>query len=222
MAISKLISGSIDDLIKATGKNLDEVTDILRKGGATFKEGNKAFVWEGARKFKEAFGKEAYHNFNNLSNGIQDVGQQATKKIDDIISPAEIKSTRNTPTDEELIEKLTAQIDTENIAKERSAPQKTFNVTHHMPNNLPNNDLPPMSKTKHINTSNINRSEDIWNNASKSNTTSGIGDKVDGFLKKAVPIGVGGGLLFTLFDRGGQMSNSELYGQTNNGNPYGY
>ena len=37
--------------------------------------------------------------------------------------------------------------------------------------------------------------------------------KMDSFLKKAVPIAVGGGLVFSMFNRGGQMSNSELYGQ---------
>jgi hypothetical protein len=37
--------------------------------------------------------------------------------------------------------------------------------------------------------------------------------KMDSFLKQAIPIAVGGGLIFSMFGRGGQMSNSELYGQ---------
>jgi hypothetical protein len=43
--------------------------------------------------------------------------------------------------------------------------------------------------------------------------------KMDAFLKKAIPVTVGGGLIFSMFNRGGQMSNSELYGQSNQ---YGY
>lgn len=39
--------------------------------------------------------------------------------------------------------------------------------------------------------------------------------KIDNFLKQAIPIAVGGGLVFSMFNRGGQMSNSELYGQQN-------
>lgn len=40
-----------------------------------------------------------------------------------------------------------------------------------------------------------------------------LSQKMDGVLKKAVPVAVGGGLIFSMFNRGGQMSNSELYGQ---------
>jgi hypothetical protein len=43
--------------------------------------------------------------------------------------------------------------------------------------------------------------------------SSKLSQKMDGVLKKAVPIAVGGGLIFSMFNRGGQMSNSELYGQ---------
>lgn len=38
-------------------------------------------------------------------------------------------------------------------------------------------------------------------------------EKIDGALKKAIPVAVGGGLIFSMFNRGGQQSNSELYGQ---------
>ena len=43
--------------------------------------------------------------------------------------------------------------------------------------------------------------------------TNKFSENMDGFLKKAVPVAVGGGLVFSMFNRGGQMSNSELYGQ---------
>ena len=36
---------------------------------------------------------------------------------------------------------------------------------------------------------------------------------MDGIIRHAVPIAVGGGLVFSMFNRGGNMSNSELYGQ---------
>ena len=52
-----------------------------------------------------------------------------------------------------------------------------------------------------------------WNQHGKTNVSSGFTDKLDSFMRSAVPIGVGGGLLFTMFNRGGNMSNSELYGQ---------
>lgn len=38
-------------------------------------------------------------------------------------------------------------------------------------------------------------------------------------IQKGVGLGVGGALVFSMFDKGGQMSNSELYGQQQ---PYGY
>lgn len=38
-------------------------------------------------------------------------------------------------------------------------------------------------------------------------------------IKKTVGLGVGGALIFNMFDKGGQMSNAELYGQQS---PYGY
>jgi hypothetical protein len=38
--------------------------------------------------------------------------------------------------------------------------------------------------------------------------------KMDKALSKAIPMAVGGGLIFSMFNRGGQMSNSELYGQS--------
>lgn len=44
-------------------------------------------------------------------------------------------------------------------------------------------------------------------------TEKGNAGKMDSFLKQAIPITVGGGLIFSMFGRGGQMSNSELYGQ---------
>lgn len=47
----------------------------------------------------------------------------------------------------------------------------------------------------------------------------GNNGKLDKFMRQAVPIGIGGGLVFSMFNRNGQMSNSELYGQQK---PYGY
>lgn len=38
-------------------------------------------------------------------------------------------------------------------------------------------------------------------------------------IKKTIGLGVGGALVFNMFDKGGQMSNAELYGQQS---PYGY
>lgn len=43
-------------------------------------------------------------------------------------------------------------------------------------------------------------------------------EKVGGFMNKAIPTAIGGGLIFSMFSNKGQMSNSELYGQQR---PYG-
>ena len=52
------------------------------------------------------------------------------------------------------------------------------------------------------------------NLSSAGNTMSSeLADKMDGIIRHAVPIAVGGGLVFSMFNRGGNMSNSELYGQ---------
>lgn len=71
---------------------------------------------------------------------------------------------------------------------------------------------------------NFNNQQDAIKKYGKGGTGSSsgknvLGAKMDGFLKQAIPIAVGGGLVFSMFNRGGQMSNSELYGQQNS---YGY
>ena len=55
------------------------------------------------------------------------------------------------------------------------------------------------------------------NEADKVNSE--MSKKIDGFMQNAIPMAVGGGLIFSMFDRKGQMSNKELYGQAS---PYGY
>lgn len=49
--------------------------------------------------------------------------------------------------------------------------------------------------------------------SAKNGEKSAFQENMDGVLKKAIPIAVGGGLVFSMFNRGGQQSNSELYGQ---------
>ena len=43
--------------------------------------------------------------------------------------------------------------------------------------------------------------------------------KFSNMLQKAIPTAIGGGLVFSMFNRSGQMNNAELYGQQR---PYGY
>ena len=38
-------------------------------------------------------------------------------------------------------------------------------------------------------------------------------NKMDGAMRRIVPAAVGGGLIFAMASRGGNMSNNELYGQ---------
>ena len=59
----------------------------------------------------------------------------------------------------------------------------------------------------------------VDNSSPGSAAIDGDNGKLDKFMRQAVPIGIGGGLVFSMFNRNGQMSNSELYGQAK---PYGY
>ena len=64
---------------------------------------------------------------------------------------------------------------------------------------------------------------DVSQKAKKAKADAAFGDKVvdktDKALRAVVPAAIGGGLIFSMFDRGGQMTNNELYGQSR---PYGY
>ena len=67
----------------------------------------------------------------------------------------------------------------------------------------------------------IKKNEKIMSNSKKKtvNETVNADGKVNSLLNQALPIAVGGGLIFAMANRGGNMSNSELYGQQS---PYGY
>jgi hypothetical protein len=83
-----------------------------------------------------------------------------------------------------------------------------------LPNNGPLNTSNPEVIRKMYSQNNDqlkNKIHDI--KSSKKQEQSNFSQKMDGMLKKTIPIAVGGGLIFSMFNRGGQMSNSELYGQ---------
>lgn len=66
-------------------------------------------------------------------------------------------------------------------------------------------------KAMKINTSNAKKE-------AAATATEKVNSKTSSWKDNLVPIGVGGGLIFTMASRSGQMSNSELYGQQK---PYG-
>ena len=66
-------------------------------------------------------------------------------------------------------------------------------------------------KAMKVNTSNAKKE-------AAATATEKVNSKTSSWKDNLVPIGVGGGLIFTMASRSGQMSNSELYGQQK---PYG-
>lgn len=69
------------------------------------------------------------------------------------------------------------------------------------------------SAAEHLDRVSTNSRKTIPVDYSQVKKKSAFQEKFDGALKKAIPVAVGGGLIFSMFNRGGQQSNSELYGQ---------
>ena len=234
---SKLLREGVEGVEKATEKSIakgeakfvrdnlstdwKEITgpEIKRFKGksATLSNGNNPDlenrILNKRAKFDEAEQAAANFRHNNEQNTINDNVRNWRQKEQEYYNSRANDVSNNYHAAYEKGEDMNEILDTEKAYKDK------YRARHDKKK------VKQEQKAKRIDPGDVAAAEDIgkaWGGGNKKMPDSSAGaaaaekenfGKMDTFLKKAVPIAVGGGLVFSMFNRGGQMSNSELYGQ---------
>lgn len=202
--VTKNAAEHVDDVVKKVSDNVDvsQVSENVNSNIKSFRQEMK--IQKRKRTAMEQAASKAYDEGNidvadQIFNNIQETRQ--LKKFDGYVIPGQKVDTKS----RKVIKDKKTYADhkeTKNILEEYSSTNPSLYGEESASGSKVKNNI--KEKAKEQADEKVDDSRKFFTNDN---------------IKKTVGLGVGGAIVFNMFDKGGQMSNAELYGQQQ---PYGY